>query len=218
MKIGNKMLFGVIAMTVIIGSIIYFSASSFQKTAKVTQGTVVNSGITYFDVKYTSDDGVERIFKGTHGKNRTNRDGDILKVFYQIDDPDKSRITDGVKTGKTIFLFAILLLLLNLVSIYQDRKRSKSANTFKTTGRKVEAEIMKIDKDMTITVLKNNPWLIDCRWTDPMTGREYTHTIRYIWVDPATVLSGRRTIDVYIDREDPEKYFMDIAYLGEIAK
>lgn len=35
-------------------------------------------------------------------------------------------------------------------------------------------------------------------------------TIKNIWVDPVTALVVRKIIDVYIDREDPDKYFMDI--------
>lgn len=202
---------------ILIGGAIYFEASAFQKTAKTAKGIVANSGLTYYDVIYTSDDGVERTYKGTHGKNHKSRNGDALKVFYQIDNPDKSRITDGVKGGRTTIIVGILLLLVNLLSIYQDRKRSKSANSFKTTGRKVEADITKIDLDMNITILKKNPYYIDCRWVDPMSGKEYTHTIRNIWTDPKTLLAGRNRIDVYIDREDPEKYFMDIEFLGDIA-
>ena len=200
------------------GTAIYFEASAFQKTAKVTQGIVANSSSTYYDVKYTSDDGIERTHKATQGKNGKLRNGEKKKVFYQTDNPDKSRITDGVKGGRTTIIISIALLLVNLLSIYQGKKRSRTANTFKTTGRKVEAEITRMDTDLSITIREKHPWLIDCKWVDPITGKEYTHTIKNIWVDPRTALAGRNSIDVYIDREDPENYFMDIAVLGDIAR
>jgi hypothetical protein len=218
MKSGNIIMFVICAITLAIGTTIYFEASAFQKNAKITQGITANSGSTYFDVIYTSDDGVERTHRGTQGKNHKTHDGETKKVFYQSDNPGKSRIYDGVKGGKTVVIVAILLLLVNLVSIYQSKKRNKTESYYKTNGRKMEAEITKIDTDLSITIMKKHPWLIDCKWVDSMTGREYTHTIRYIWVDPETVLSGRKAIDVYVDREDPEKYFMDIAFLGEVAK
>jgi hypothetical protein len=217
MNTGNKILFVICAITIVAGTAIYLEASKFQKTAKVTIGTVTNSGITYYDVNYTSDDGVERTHKGTHGKNRKAHNGDTKKVFYQTDNPDKSRITDGVKGGKTVIIIGIIMLLLNLYLVYTNKKRSKSANNFKTKGRKVAAEITKVDTDLSITMLKKHPWFIDCKWVDPMTGKEYTHTIRNIWTDPKTPLAGRNSIDVYIDRDDPDKYFMDIAFLGDIA-
>jgi len=110
------------------------------------------------------------------------------------------------------------MVLFNLLSVYFDRKRTKTEKSFKTTGRKVEAQILKIDIDMETTVMNMHPYYIDCKWVDPMTGREYTHTIRYVWTDPQILLAGHNGIDVYIDRNDPEKYFMDIGFLGPAAK
>jgi hypothetical protein len=219
MKTGNKILFVLCGIAIASGVAIYLEASAFQKTAKVTQGTVANSSLSRYEIKYDSDDGIERIYKGTQSsKGRTYHNGDKLKVFYKTDNPDKCRISDGKKSGKKVVFWAFILLLFNLLSVYSGRKKDKTEKAFKTTGRKVVAQIMKTDIDMTTTVLKKNPYFIDCKWVDPMTGREYTHTIRYVWADPKTLLSGRNGIDVYIDRKDPEKYFMDIAFLGDAAK
>jgi hypothetical protein len=218
MKSGNKILFVLCAIAIAIGVGIYLEAKAFQKTAKIAQGTVTFSSMTFYEIKYTSDDGIERTYKGTHGKYRSHRDGDKVKVFYNIDNPDKVRISDGVKSGKKMVFYTFLLLLINMYSVYQGRKKEKSDNIFRTTGRKVEAQILKIDKDMTVTIQRKNPYCIDCRWVDPMTGKEYTHTIRYLWKDPKILLAGRNSIDVYVDRNDPEKYFMDISFLGAGAK
>jgi hypothetical protein len=219
MKTGNKILFVLCAIALAAGVIIYLEASAFQKTAKVAQGVVSNSSLSRYEIKYISDDGIERTNKRTHSsKGGRYHNGDKVKVFYQINNPDKCRISDGKKSGKKVVFWAFILLLFNLLSVYQDKKRNKSENYFKTTGRKVEAQILKTDIDMSTTIMKKNPYYIDCKWVDPMTGKEYTHTIRYVWTDPKTLLAGRNSIDVYIDRNDPEKYFMDIAFLGESAK
>ncbi len=81
----------------------------------------------------------------------------------------------------------------------------------------MEAQILKVDTDTSITILEKNPYYIDCNWLDPMSGREYSPTIRHDWKDPRALLAARNGIDVYIDRDDPEKYFMDILFLGEGA-
>jgi hypothetical protein len=219
MKTGNKIFFVLCAITIIAGVLIYLEASDFQKTAKVTVGTVANSSLSRYEIQYTSDDGIERIYKGIHSsKGRIYHNGEKLKVFYKIDNPDNMRITDGVKSGKKVVKIGIIMILFNLLSVYSDRKKTKSENNFKTTGRKVEAQIMKVDKDTTVTIQRKNPYCIDCRWVDPITGKEYTHTIRYVWKDPEILLAGRNSIDVYIERNDPEKYFMDISFLGVGAK
>jgi hypothetical protein len=218
MKPGNIILLVICLVAIGIGTAIYFEASAFQKTAKITLGTVTSSDVSSYNVQYTSDDGVERSYKGRHGKTKKAHTGEKKKIFYQADNPDKARITDGVKGGKKVIIFAFLLLVLNIYLIYTNRKRDKLSTGFKTTGRKVEAEIMKIDVDLEKTFMEKHPYYIECRWVDPMTGREYYRTIRDIWTDPKPLLAGRTRIDVYIDRQDPEKYYMDIEFLGDIAR
>lgn len=203
-------------VTIVAGTSIFLEASAFQKKARVTEGTVVSRDSRYFNVKYISDDGAGRIHKGTQSKNKKHYVGDKFKVFYLIDNPDKSRISDGKKTGKTVIIAGVALLLLDLVGIYQNRSKNKSVNKFRSTGRKVEAEITGIETDMNTTVLEKHPYIINCRWVDPMTGRKYTDSITQIWKDPAPLLAGRTHIDVYIDRDDPDKYFMDTEFLGDI--
>ena len=218
MNIGNKILYVLCGIAIAAGVITYLEASAYQKNAKVSMGVVANSGMTYYDIKYISNDGIERTYKGVHSrKGGTFHNGDKVKVFYRIDNPDKSRISDGVKRGKQVLFWSFIMVLFNTLSVYHLRKKNKTEKDFKTTGRKVEAQIQRIDFDMSLTVLKAHPYFIDCKWVDPITGKEYTHTIRYVWTDPKTLLAGRNTIDVYIDRNDPEKYYMDIAFLGDSA-
>lgn len=219
MNTGTKILFVICAIIIAAGITIYFEASAYQKKSNVTQGTVVNSSLSRYEIKYTTDDGIERFSKRTHSsKGRKYHDGEIVKVFYQKDNPDKCRISDGKKGGRKTVFWGFILLLFNLYIVYHNNKRAKTSNSFRTTGRKVEAQILKIDIDMETTVLNRHPYYIFCKWVDPMSGREYLHTIKNIWDEPKTLLAGRNTIDVYIDRNDPDKYFMDIEFLGPAAK
>jgi len=219
MNPGNKILFVLCAIGIIAGITIYLEASAFQAKSKITQGVVSSTSIRQFELKYTSDDGVERTYTGNHGgKGKTYHDGETVKVFYQIDNPDKCRLTDGKRGGKKVVFWTSMLLLFNIYSVYYGKKKDTSENKFKTTGRKVEAQIIKTGLDESHTVFNKTPYCVECKWVDPMSGKEYFHTIRYVWKDPETLLSGRKTLDVYIDRDDPEKYFMDIAFLGASAK
>jgi hypothetical protein len=220
MKSGNKIFFVLCALTIIVGFIIYLEASIYQKKSKITDGTVINTGISSYEIHYSSDDGVKRVYKGNHGSSKGwhYHDGDIVKVFYKADNPDKMRYSDGVRFGRKVVIIGIIMLLSNLLLVYSNRKRTKLENNFKTTGRKLEARILKMDIDTTITVLRKNSFYVDCSWTDPTTGREYAHTIRNIWKDPRMLLAGRNSIDVYIDTNDPDKYFLDISFLGAAAK
>ena len=115
MKTGNIILFVLCGIAIAAGMAIYLEASAFQKTAKITIGTVANSGLSRYEIKYTSDDGIERTYKGTHSsKGKKHHDGDKVKVFYQVANPDKCRISDGVKGGKKVVFWAFIILLFNL--------------------------------------------------------------------------------------------------------
>ena len=92
MNRGNIILLVICLIGIAVGAAIYLEASAYQKTAKVTEGTVVSSEITYYYVQYITDDGAERSYKGRHGKPKKYYTGDKVKVFYQADNPDKPRM------------------------------------------------------------------------------------------------------------------------------
>lgn len=214
---GNLILLVICLIAMAAGTAVFFEASAYQKKAKVTVGTVNDRRISSYHVIYKSDDGAEHNMY-VSAKNNKYNDGEKIKVFYQPNNPDNARITDGKKVGKVIIIIAFVMLLLDFYLIYVNRKKIKESNYFKTNGRKVGAEILGIDSDLSITFRGKHPYLINCKWTDPFTGKEYTHTIKNIWKDPAPFLAERNTIDVYIDKENPDKYFMDTEFLGDIAR
>lgn len=151
-------------------------------------------------------------------KNNGLNDGEKIKVFYRIDNPDNARINNGKKGGKKIIIIAFVMLLFDFYMIYNNKKNIRISNNFKTNGRKMQAEIISVEIDNNTTIQRKHPYIIICKWIDPLTGKEYTHTIKYIWKDPIPLLAGSNTIDVYIDREDPEKYFIDTEFLGIFSK
>jgi hypothetical protein len=220
MKIGNKIFFVLCAVTILAGVIIYLEASAFQKKSKTTEGTVVNTSLSGYEIRYTSDDGINRVYRGNHGSSKGwhYHTGDRVTVFYRADNPENMRFSDGIKLGRNVTTIGVIMLLFNIFSVYSGWKKNRLERNFKATGRKLAARILKIDIDRGISVSKKNPFCIDCEWEDPVTGRKYTHTIRYIWKDPQILLNGRKTIDVYIDLENPAKYFMDVSFLGDAAK
>lgn len=217
MNNGTKILLVLCLITIVAGIAVFFEASAFQKKAKVTEGIVENSRISSFHVIYTSDDGVKRDLYVSRKNNGLN-DGEKIKVFYRIDNPDNARINNGKKGGKKIIIIAFVMLLFDFYMIYNNKKNIRISNNFKTNGRKMQAEIISVEIDNNTTIQRKHPYIIICKWIDPLTGKEYTHTIKYIWKDPTPLLAGRNTIDVYIDREVPEKYFIDTEFLGIISK
>jgi hypothetical protein len=216
MKRGD-IIFLVLSLVVIAaGTILFLEASAFQKKSKVTEGIVVSWNSTHYIVKYVSDDGVERTYKGTQSKNGKHRVGEHFKVFYLINDPDTSRIFDGKKGGRYTIIFGIVLFSLFLLSYKQRIAKDKSLNKFRINGRKVQAEIIGIEQDANTAVMEKHPYIIKCKWMDPITGREYTDVVEQLWKDTAPFLANHNYIDVYINRDDPGKYLLDTEFLRDI--
>jgi hypothetical protein len=213
----GEIIFLILSLVIIItGTVIYLDAAAFQKKAGVTEGIVVSDNISFYTVRYITTDGVERMHKSNQSKNGKHHEGDKFKVFYLLNNPDTSRLSDGKVGGRTTIIAGIALLCLFLVSNYQRRSREKRINLYKSKRRAVRAEITSIETDLNTTIMEKHPYIVRCRWVDPISGREYTATVDQLWKDPTPLLAGQNYIDVYIDRDDPEKYFLDTEFLGDI--
>ena len=215
MNKGTKILLVICIVTSLAGVGIIFDASAFQKKAKLTEGTVTDRRISSYHVLYTSDDGVQHNKYISQRSSNSFHDGDKVKVFYRADNPDIAQVGDAKKTGRTFVILGIIMFLIDVFMIYSNRKAVRIANYYKSNGRKVQAEITGIEVDYNITIGKSHPYTVGCKWSDPMTGRMYTQEITHVRNDPAPLLAGGKTIDVYIDRENPEKYFIDKDFLND---
>jgi hypothetical protein len=217
MNKGTIILLVICLITIAAGIVVILEATEFQKIARITEGTVADRRLGSYHVLYRSDDGVEHDLR-ISVKNNKHSDGDKLKVFYRIDNPAKARITDGKKGGKKIIIAGLILLLFDFYMMYLNRKNNRRSANFKNNGRKLQAEIISVEVDDNITMKNKHPYVINCKWTDPSSGKAYTHSLKYFWEDPTPLLAGRKNIDVYIDRENPEKHFIDTEFLGEYSQ
>jgi len=135
MKAGNKILFVICAVAAVAGVIIYLEASSFQKTAKITQGVVTSSSMSSYEIRFNSEDGVERII-GAPTAARANATTMVNRLRYSIR----------------------LIILINRVSQMVLREERKSCSgpsycscltcfQFTLAGRKTKARIISKHRD-----------------------------------------------------------------------
>lgn len=63
-------------------------------------------------------------------------------------------------------------------------------------------------------------YIVTCSCPDPSTGavRFYTSELIRLHFDPSFELSHRGNIKVYIDKNDPSKYYVDLEFLKELDK
>lgn len=129
MNKGTVILLVLCLLAIVAGTAVIFEATAYQKKAKITEGTVTDKRMSSFHVTYRSDDRTDHNLY-VSAKNIKYREGDKIKVFYRMDNPDKARITDGKKGGKKIIIFAVVLLLFDFYMIYTNRKNINVSNNF----------------------------------------------------------------------------------------
>lgn len=119
----------------------------------------------------------------------------------------------------------IIGLALIAVGLYLSKRTSDSQNRLVNEGYCVEADFDSAEKSAFNT--KSNRgiygieyYTIHCSYRDPSNGavRMFKSEQIRLGFDPSFELYHRKTVRVYIDRNDPSQYYVDIAFLKELDK
>lgn len=143
--------------------------------------------------------------------------GEQVKINYDPQDPDKAQL-DGLSEYIGVFIMGGLGLVFTVVGgigVFVARRNHAATMRLKETGQLVQADIVSIEQNKFVKINKRYyPFRIFCNWKDPLTGMHYTFKSRMIVNDPRPLLAGRKTLNVYIDPNNPKKYYMDVSFLG----
>lgn len=164
-------------------------------------------------VSFSTPDGTE--ITAVAAKYKHVVAGDKVTIWYDPEDPQKIDFGDtirynmkGVLIGGLIFIFLVYFFIKFSIA---DRANKKLISS----GMKIAAEFVAVDRDERFRAGDNNPWIIRCRWVDNNNNREYFFVSKTYTIDPAPYLNGRYHIDVYINPADPGKYYMDTSFMPE---
>jgi hypothetical protein len=121
MEQGNKIILVLGIMGIAAGVFVNFEASSFQKKAVLTEGEVVHVLGSSYSIRYVTEDGSEKIYKGS-GKTHGFREGNSVRAWYRKDKPDRVRFSDGKKGARTLFISGIVCILLGIYPLVMRKK------------------------------------------------------------------------------------------------
>lgn len=124
MKPGNKivLIIGIIAL--VAGSFVISRELSFRKNALQTEGKVVSTLGSTFNVQYFTADGTEKVKRFTAKMNHY-RAGDIKNVWYLPDNPDRASLSNDLSGGRTLIISGLFCLLLGFSPLLM--KKTKTA-------------------------------------------------------------------------------------------
>jgi hypothetical protein len=186
-----------------------------RKHGVVTESTVLersgNKGLSTATVSFNTSEGKRITAKAP--KRQYVSKGDKVKVYYDPVSPQKIDFGDTINYNMRGVFAGGLLFIIGFYYFILYSSRDEKIKKLIRSGRKIDAEFIAAERNEKYRMGKNNPWIIKCRWTDNTKNKEYIFVSKDYTIDPALYLNGRYHIEVFIDPEDPEKYYMDTSFM-----
>ncbi|WP_199325799.1 DUF3592 domain-containing protein [Nodosilinea sp. FACHB-141] len=207
----------------------YTNTNTFLKDAIKTEGTVIelirsqsDDSVTYQPVVvFVSQEGEEIEFTSPSGSNPPSYSkGQAVEIFYLPNNPQKAEINEffslwGLPTilGALGSIFSTVGTGLLVVPMIKEREEKY----LRQQGTPIEAKFKSIDVDTTVSVNGNHPFRIMTQWQNPSTTEIHVFKSSCLWYDPSEFMTGD-SITVFIERENPKKYFVDLSFLPKLAE
>jgi len=211
---------GIVMLTITLA--ILFSVKKFNDSAVKTSGTVIDliakggsKSTTYSPVvTYNDKAGVKHRYVSNVSSSPAGYNiGDQVEIYYNPNDPDDAKIAGwreyfgALITGLFALVFGLIGLGYHIVRKLGHSRKER----LKQTGQLVPASFVAVDVNNIVSVNHRHPFFIRCEWKDPLT--EITHPFKsgFIWSDPSPYIDRDKKIDVYVDRNNFKKYYVDIS-------
>ncbi|HEY9256902.1 DUF3592 domain-containing protein [Chitinophaga sp.] len=206
-----------------ISLLLWYNTASYNAASTKTTGTVVDlleKGNHAFSpvVMYADANGTKhRYISDISSRPAGYSIGETIEMYYETKNPDNARIADWSQylgcwiTGGLGIIFSILGL-----GYFVKRKASHSRQKqLKQSGLLVHANIVSVENNPSIEVNGRNPFFIRCEAKDSLTGNKKSFKSGLIWSDPRPAIGNHKKINVYVDRNNSRKYYVDISPFEE---
>ena len=219
---------------IIIAVCLFIKTKNFQAKAVLAEGVVTElremsnttnqpgqiRAFTYAPViKYTSKEGQEyTYYSNTSANPPAYSVGEKVQIYYDPANPADAGLAGVNSMLGTIICGGIGLVFIFLGGIiFWLNAKGGGDKALMQNGRKISADIMEVGLNTSFEMNGKNPFKIHCQWLNPSDNTVYEFNSKNIWFDPSHYMNDRKKIDVYIDFNNPKKYFMDISFLPKNA-
>ncbi len=222
-------LFALVGASMLIGAcFIATNTLYFTAKAQLTEGRVVENvrrrsgdSDTYYPVvEFVTTDGQHVQVMSSPGSTPPTYDvGESVDVLYRPDNIDDARINSFL----SLWLGAIIMGSIGSVFFFigaglpflQAREKRRNER-LKATGKPVDAKFCHVELNERYSVNSRHPYRVVCQWQNPATGKIHVFNSNNIWFDP-TAYINKESLTVFIDRNNPKTYVVDISFLPEVA-
>lgn len=187
-----------------------FSVRTQKESEKIT-GTITELHGKGIEVSYVYHDRMYETYLSEYSSSM--HAGDSIVLYVSRDNPE------NVRTEMLLFLPTLILSVVGasflivggvfflIVGIKSRKKKDLLQN-----GRVVEATVTGGQMNYSMSVNGRHPWKLECKYEDTYTGATYLYSSYNIWKDPFLYMG--QIVKVYVDRENPRKYYVDVDSLS----
>ncbi len=104
-----------------------------------------------------------------------------------------------------VCLLPLIFVVLGVLFLYLYFKKKLQAKKLKENGRKVWAVITNVSPNYSVTINGRHPYILTCEYNGAIFQTDYMKAV-------TSDLVGKN-VTVYVDEEDPAKYFVDLSEL-----
>ena len=225
-----KYVFTVIGVGMLVGAFVaYKSTNSFLAEATTAEGTVVDlvrsgsgDSITYRPVVHFINHNGEKIeFTSTAGSDPPSYSkGQKVEVLYRAAEPQKAKINGFFSLwggavilgglGGVFFLVGSGIVLASLLKSRKDEFLIKN-------GMRLETDYQSVEQNTALSVNGRHPFRVLTQWQNPATSELHVFKSNNLWFDPSSYIKSKK-ITVFIEKNNPKNYFVDLSFLPRLAK
>lgn len=172
-------------------------------------------------VRYVTASGETIEFTSSSGSNPPSyHPGETVEVLYRADNPYRARINGFFSLWGAAAIcgfIGLLFVAIPGVILLMNRRRQRTNATLLRQGVPLETRLQQVLQDTSRSVNGRHPFRVVTQWLDPQRAQMRVFRSDPLWYDPSTQL-GDRPITVYIERGNPDSYYMDLSFLPPLAE
>lgn len=227
--------FTLIGIGMLLGAFsLYKNTTSFLEEAARAEGTVVDlvrsrssssssdSSPTYKpEVTFVTETGETVQFVSSMGSNPPSYSiGEQVTVFYLPHRPQEAQLNGYFSLWGVATIFAGLGSVFALVGggliVFPVLKRRKD-QLLRKDGTPIDTQFQGVEPNRSISVNGRHPFRVITQWQNPTTSEIHLFQSNNLWWDPTHHID-RESITVFIEKNNPKKYFADLSFLPKMAK
>jgi hypothetical protein len=118
--------------------------------------------------------------------------------------------------GQLIISVALsIFFLIGCGTIYYFLWKKRKDKYLKKYGIPTETDFLRVELNTSLEVNGQHPFRVLTRWKNPVTNDVHIFHSDNIWFDPSKYLEGTKIV-VYMERNNPRKYYLDLAFLPKV--